>query len=236
MLAIGLAMLAALLRSQPNRRSCLFLVGVPALFMTAAILLSFRSPFLIPRITIWMSVPFCLLAAIAICQSRPRWLGRALAVLLLLCSGLGLYGVYAFTPRQKEDWRGLIAGMSEAAGPADLIVLGPHTSLLGPVLYGGETYRQRLQSGGFRRWRPADQHGTPILLYVPDHPMYLPDHLTDPQEISTLAVLRAAQARQRVWLLLNEEDWKHFGAEILAALPTRPRVDQDHAKLAVVQW
>jgi hypothetical protein len=80
-----------------------------------------------------MSVPFCLLAAIAICQSRPHWLGRTLAVLLLLCSGLGLSGVYAFTPRQKEDWRGLMAAMSETAGPADLIILGPHTSLLGEI-------------------------------------------------------------------------------------------------------
>jgi hypothetical protein len=60
--------------------------------------------------------------------------------------------------------------------------------------------------------------------------------LTDPQEISTPALIGAAQAKQRVWLLLNEQDWKHFGSEILAALPTHPRVDQDHAKLAVVQW
>jgi hypothetical protein len=229
-------MLAALLRSQPSRRSWLFLVGVPALFMTAAILLSFRSPFLIPRITIWISVPFCVLAAIAICQSRPRWLGVVLALLLLVCTGLGLNGVYAYTPRQKEDWRGLMAAVSEAAGPDDLIVLGPHTSLLGPVLYGGEIYRQRLQSGGFRRWRPADEHGTPVVLYVPDHPMYLPDHLTDAQEISTPALIGTAQARQRVWLLLNEQDWKQFGSNLLAALPARPSVDQDHAKLAIVRW
>jgi 4-amino-4-deoxy-L-arabinose transferase-like glycosyltransferase len=228
-LATGLVVVTAAMRSRIGRRGWLFLGGVPALYLVAVVLLSFLSPFLIPRMTLWISVPICVLAAIAVVQARPRWLGWTLAVLLLVCSGLGLRGVYAITPMEKEDWRGVMAEIRGNAQPSDLIVLGPGTNLLGVVFYGGEQfYRDRLASDGLARWHPDGMRGSLVFPYQPAG-------LSDAREISTQALRAAAKEERRVWLLFNERDWAAFGPDILTALPAQPRIERNYANLVLLR-
>jgi len=136
-----------------DRQAAAFLLGVPALLLATMIRLSFKSPFLIPRITIWIAVPVCVLAALALHSPVPRMLRAALALAFVACIGVGLHGVYARTPTDKEDWRGLVAELMPRLAPQDILAVGPGSGVL-PLLHysGGVLERTQRQ---IWRWVPA---------------------------------------------------------------------------------
>ena len=122
---VSLLLLAALLPwARLSRAQWALLVGAPIIFFLITFAISFEVPVLMPRITIWLSVPLCVLAACVL--PRARWF----AVPLAACILLGLHGVYAGTVTVKEDWRGLAAELGPRIGPDDIVVVGPSTSTI----------------------------------------------------------------------------------------------------------
>src|SRR4051812_14753812 len=88
-----LALLAALIpRLRLRRTAALLLLGVPATFLATTIGLSYVSPFLIPRIVIWIGVPLSLLAGMALVSPAPRWQRGVFALTYGACILVGLYG------------------------------------------------------------------------------------------------------------------------------------------------
>lgn len=222
-LVLGL-LLASLAFLRPDRQAAAFLLGVPALFLAATIGLSFKSPFLIPRITIWIAVPVCVLAGLAIQPPVPRGLRAALALAFAASIGVGLYGVYARTPTDKEDWRGLMAELMPQLAPQDILAVGSETSVL-PLLHysGGVLERTQRQ---IWRWVPAPR----------DPDLYLPDTIPPPLLVSTETLVAAAREGRRIHLVLQEKDWLHHARAALSATPPPGSVDRSHARLVLVTW
>ncbi|MFZ4406607.1 MAG: hypothetical protein ACOYOH_04660 [Paracraurococcus sp.] len=226
MLSLGaLALLAAmmpLLRLSFAQAS--LLIGVPGGFLLAAIGLSYVSPFLIPRIIVWMGVPLAVLMALALLSPAPRWLRGALALAYSACILLGLTGVYARGPTQKEDWRGLMAELMPRLGAEDIVAIGPETSLLGPLRY-AEGYFTDSGRQLFR-WHPQPH---------PDD-LYIPDHIARPVVISTEALAREARSGRHVWVLLRETDWRAQRVAALGAAVPPAEVDRSHPAVVLLRW
>src|SRR5690606_2406903 len=105
------ALLLALLWTRLNPVTAVLVVGVPAVFLVAVIGLSFWSPFLIPRIIIWLGVPLSLLAGMVLLGPAPAWMRATVGTLLAACVVMGLHGVHVLGVTKKEDWRGLMSAM-----------------------------------------------------------------------------------------------------------------------------
>ena len=160
-------------RAKLGRLAWVLLVGVPLVFLGTVILLSFASPFFIPRIAIWIGVPFCILAALALEAPRPRWARIGFVGAVLLAWGVGLNGVYARSISVKEDWRGLAAEVGPQLAAEDLVVIGPGTNLRGFAYYIAPNLQQL-------RWRPATAPYQPLL--------FLPEGVPRPETLTTHAL------------------------------------------------
>lgn len=226
MLSLGaLVLLATLVPAMRLPRTpALLLVGVPGCFLVATIGLSYVSPFLIPRIIIWMGVPLALLVALALVAPAPRWLRGALALTYGACLLVGLYGVYARGPAQKEDWRGLMADLLPRLETEDIVAIGPDTSLLGPLRYADGAFANNGRQ--LFRWHPEP------------HPedLYTPDQIERPVVISTETLMREARAGRRVWVLLRATDWKAHRVAALGAAVPPAEVDRRHPALVLLRW
>ena len=156
--AIMAILLVLVLRARLDRTAWLLLICVPLAFLGATILVSFVSPFFIPRIAIWIGVPFCIVAGLALAAPQPNWARALFLGTILLAWSAGLYGVYVRSTTAKEDWRGLAADVAPQLQPRDLVVIGPGTNLRGFAWYIAGDLRQT-------RWRPAPApvHPQPFL-------------------------------------------------------------------------
>ena len=227
MLALGallllLVLLVPVLRS--DRRLALLMVGVPGLFLIAAIGLSYISPFLIPRIVIWMGVPLALLAALALVGPAPRWIRGGFALAYAACILVGLNGVYVRTLSEKEDWRGLMAELLPRLGAEDIVAIGPDTSLLAPLRYADRAFFDNGRQ--LFRWHPQPH---------PDD-LYTPDHINTPIVIGTEGLAQEARAGRAVWVLLRATDWAAQKDAALAASRPPAEVDRHHPALVLLRW
>jgi hypothetical protein len=225
--ALGLSLAAALalaLARKPRAGDRLagFLIIAPASFVAASILVSLKVPFLIPRVAIWLSVPLCVLLAILFLAPAPRLPRAAVGIALVAAWSVGLHGVYARAADFTEDWRGLSASLAARVSPADLVVVGPGTIPTGIALY-ADPIRARW------RWHPDG---------MPERRnRFLPDGVPAPLSLTTARLAEEVQAGGRVWLVLNENDWRAHAREALAAVPgVMPAVDDRHPMLALVAW
>ena len=220
-----LALLAALIpRLRLHRTAAVLLLGVPATFLAATIGLSYVSPFLIPRIIIWIGVPLCLLAGLALVSPVPRWLRGVFALTYGACILVGLYGVYVRTLAEKEDWRGLMADLLPRLGAEDVVAIGPDTSIL-PVL--------RYADGAFAdngrqlfRWEPKPRPAD----------LYIPDHIVPPVATTTEGLAQEAQRGRPVWVLLRATDWAAHAEAALAASRPPAEVDRSHPAVVRLRW
>jgi mannosyltransferase len=221
-LLLLLALLAPRLRS--DRRLALLLVGVPGLFLVATIGLSYVSPFLIPRIVIWMGVPLALLAAMALVSPAPRWLRCGFGLAYAACILVGLHGVYVRTAAEKEDWRGLMADLLPRLGAQDIVAIGPDTSLLAPLRYAAGAFADNGRQ--LFRWHPQP------------HPadLYTPDHISAPVVIGTEALAQEARHGRVVWVLLRATDWAAQKDAAFAASRPPVEVDRRHPALVLLRW
>jgi hypothetical protein len=226
MLSLGvLLLLAALLPLvRPSRRAALLLIGAPGLFLLAVIGLSYVSPFLIPRIVIWMGVPLVLLAAMALRSPAPPWMRGLFAAAYAGCILVGLYGVYVRAPAEKEDWRGLMADLLPRLGAEDMVAIGPETSLLGPLRYADGAFTDGARP--LYRWQPRP------------HPqdLYTPDRIAPPVAMDTEALAREARRGRPVWVLLRANDWAAQEGAALAASTPPAEVDRSHPSVVLIRW
>jgi mannosyltransferase len=129
--ALG-AIAVSLVRERPAPRPAIVLLGVPALFLTLACLLSLRQPILLPRIMCWVDVPFALISGYALCS--PSWRVPAFGLGAALAGGLLVF--FLFAPG-KEPWRLLGQRFAAELAKAELVVLAPHTGPGGLASYAG---------------------------------------------------------------------------------------------------
>jgi 4-amino-4-deoxy-L-arabinose transferase-like glycosyltransferase len=213
LLSAATLLILAILRpwARLSRAQWALLVGAPIIFLLVTFAISFRVPVLMPRITIWLSVPLCVLAARVL--PRARWF----AVPLAACILLGLHGVYAGTVTIKEDWRGLMAELGSQFRPDDMFVVGPSTSTIAPGFYGGPQ--------DVDRWQPSPEPGSTAHL----------DAL-HAREVDLHALAEAIRSGRRVWLIFEPADLAAHGAEALRALPPPHDINQSHMRLTVFSW
>lgn len=221
-LMLLLLLLAPLLRS--DRRLSLLLVGVPGLFLVATIGLSYVTPFLIPRIVVWMGLPLALLAALALVGTAPRWLRGGFALAYAACILVGLNGVYVRTASEKEDWRGLMADLLPRLGAEDIVAIGPDTSLLAPLRYANGAFSDNGRQ--LFRWYPQP------------HPadLYTPDHINAPVGMGTETLAQEARQGRTVWVLLRATDWAAQKDAAFAASRPPAEVDRRHPALVLLRW
>jgi mannosyltransferase len=217
-----LATLVPLLRLR--RVAAVLLLGVPIAFLATVIGLSYLSPFLLPRIVIWIGVPFCLLAGLALVSPAPRWLRGVFALAYGACILVGLYGVFARTVTEKEDWRGLMAHLIPRLGGEDVVAVGPDTSVLPLLRYARGTFadngRQVFQ------WEPQSR---PADLYVPDH-------ILPPLAATTETLAQEAQRGRPVWVLLRANDWAAYAGSVLTASRPPTQVDRSRPGVVLLRW
>src|SRR3954468_6154760 len=220
-----LALLAALIpRLRLHRTAAVLLLGVPATFLAATIGLSYVSPFLIPRIVIWIGVPLSLLAGMALVSPAPRWQRGAFALTYGACILVGLYGVYVRTLAEKEDWRGLMADLLPRLGAEDVVAIGPDTSILPMLRYADGAF-----AGNGRqlfRWEPKPRPAD----------LYTPDHIAPPVATTTEELAQEAQRGRPVWVLLRAGDWAAHAEAALAASRPPAEVDRSHPAVVRLRW
>ena len=208
---------------RPGRIVQVLLLAVPAVFLVAVIGVSFWSPFLIPRIVIWIGLPLSVVAGMALFGPAPRWLRGLLALALASCILIGMHGVYVRSLEEKEDWRGLMQSLLPHLGAEDMVVIGPSTSLL-PML----RYSEGAFEGNGRqlfRWEPKPR--------APD--LYLPTGIATPIGVTSEMLAEQARNGRRIWLLMRKTDWALNGEAALAIDPP-PKLDLSHPSLVEAQW
>jgi 4-amino-4-deoxy-L-arabinose transferase-like glycosyltransferase len=207
-----------------DRTRALLLLGVPGLFLGTCIGLSFISPFLIPRMTIWIGVPLSLLAGMALASAAPVWLRGGFALMLAACIAVGLNGTYVRVLAEKEDWRGLMAELLPQLGAQDMVVIGPDTSLLPMLHYAEGSFHDNGRE--LFRWEPKRR--------PPD--LYQPDHVQTPIAAPTEALVEQARQGRRVWLLLRSTDWRDHAGYALGAPRPPDEIDRRHPMVVLVRW
>ena len=215
--AVLLAALAiALRRHPPSREALLFLAAPGALFLLLLTVVSFRVPVLIPRVTVWLSVPLVALMALA---ARDRVNRLLVGVPLLLCLAIGLHGVWSVTPRVKEDFRGLMADLTPRIAAGDRVAVGPDTTLIAVAFYGGP--RDLL------RWQPDP---API-----NAVQFAARRTLTVQDIDSADLATRARAGH-FWLILDLNDQDQHSVDVARLLPP-PRVAlRDHPRLVALGW
>jgi hypothetical protein len=207
-----------------DRTRAVLLLGVPGLFLVTCIGLSFISPFLIVRMTIWIGVPLSLLAGMALASAAPIWLRGGFALALAACIAVGLNGTYVRVLQDKEDWRGLMAELLPQLGAQDMVVIGPDTSMLAMLHYADGSFHNNGRE--LFRWEPKCR--------PPD--LYLPDHVQRPIAVRTEALMEEARQGRRIWLLLRATDWRDHAAYALGAPRPPVEIDRRHPMVVLVRW
>jgi mannosyltransferase len=176
------------------RRAYALVVIVPLLFLVAASGVSLARPILIPRITIWLTVPICLSVAF-ILTSRAAPVMRALAGwLMAICLALGLWNNSIAPAQHKPDWRALLRDNPPGDTEGPLLVAGPHAGALGIAFYSGDAVLRPL-----RHWNPQ-----------PDRPPTLAERLeraaSGSEVITTQELVDAIGGGRGVRLYLDGDD------------------------------
>jgi mannosyltransferase len=200
------------------------LLGVPMGYLVAVIGLSYLSPFLIPRVIIWISVPLCLLASLALVSPAACWLRGAFALAYGACILVGMYGVYTLTPVEKEDWRGLMAALLPRLGVEDMVAIGPDTTILPVLRYAGGAFADNGRQ--LFRWEPKPRPAD----------LYIPDHIMPPVVATTEELAQEAQRGRPVWVLLRAIDWAAHAETALAASRPPATIDRSHPALVLLRW
>lgn len=218
--AIGLfAVARAVIR---DRLAMALLLLFPVLFIALVSGVSLLRPVLIPRVTLWTTVPISLAAGFVL-VSHARLGLRLLAMLPLIgCMAIGLWNNVISPSEHKPDWPAMLADI----GPdrADMLVAGPHAGPLGVVFYGHGRAAPPL-----RQWRPD-----------PDAPVTVTDRLETQHSgavpIGTAALAARIAAGGHPALFLDDGDTKLIDGTV-SRLPrfAGARVHR-YPGLTVFQW
>jgi mannosyltransferase len=164
----------------------LWLILPPLLTLAASPI----KPLFSPRYMILCVPALVLLASAGVTRlhnlpASRRWAGTASLVLLMTLSGWGSYEYFANSAAENTDWRSAVNYILENQQPGDGVVI----------------YRSHALCYLYYVGRAENQHKVataPDVVYPPD-----PRRPVSPDEISSDTV-----GRQRVWLLLHDEEEK----------------------------
>jgi mannosyltransferase len=133
-----------------DRLGMAMLLLFPVLFITLLCAVSVVRPVLIPRVTLWMTVPISLSAGFVL-MSRAVVAWRMLGVLPLLgCIGLGCWNNVISPTEHKPDWPALLRDTAADGEGGEILVAGPHAGLLGVTFY------SKGKPGiALRQWQPT---------------------------------------------------------------------------------
>jgi mannosyltransferase len=180
--------LAVSLWLQPlSRRASVTLIGVPCLFITLVLLVSFRRPILLPRILVWAVVPLCLIAGNQVLTA-----GRARYVVLLslvAAFGTGLFFQMTRPNSDKEPWRDISRELGPQLEQADLVVLSPVSNPMVLSYYAPRVKNVRLWDASLR----------PNIMSAAAERLHI-------ASISEAEILRAIKAKHSVWVLSHSFD------------------------------
>jgi mannosyltransferase len=180
--------LAVSLWLQPlSRRASITLIGVPCLFISLVLLVSFRRPILLPRILVWTVVPLCLIAG-----DRLLTAGRARYVVLLslvAAFGTGLFFQATRPNSDKEPWRDISREVGPDLEQADLVVLSPVSNPMVLSYYAPRVKNVRLWDASIR----------PNIMSAAAERLHI-------ASISEAEILQAIKAKRSVWVLSHSFD------------------------------
>jgi mannosyltransferase len=185
--ALFLTLAVSLWLKPLSRRASVTLIGVPCLFITLVLLVSFRRPILLPRILVWMVVPLCLIAGKQLLTA-----GRARYVVLLsliAAFGTGLFFQATRPNSDKEPWRDISREVGPDLEQADLVVLSPVSN---PMVL--SYYAPRVKS--VRLW---DASVRPNIMSAAAERLHI-------SSISEAEILQAIKAKRSVWVLSHSFD------------------------------
>lgn len=218
------ALMLALLWTRLNLITAVLVIGVPAVFLVAVIGLSFWSPFLIPRIIIWIGVPLSLLAGMVLLGPAPAWMRATVGTLLAACVVMGLHGVHVLGVTKKEDWRGLMSAMLPQLAPGDMVGVGPETGMSGMLRYSANAFAA--DNRQLFVWEPKPRGGE----------LYVHQGIAPLVSATNATLAEAAREGRRIWLLMRESDWNRNAASVRALNPPPREIDHSYPMLVVVHW
>jgi mannosyltransferase len=185
--ALFLTLAVSLWLKPLSRRAGVTLVGVPCLFITLVLLVSFRRPILLPRILVWMVVPLCLIAGEQLLTA-----GRARYVVLLsllAAFGTGLFFQVTRPNSDKEPWRDISREVGPDLEQADLVVLSPVSNPMVLSYYAPRVKNVRLWDASLR----------PNIMSAAAERLHI-------ASISEAEILQAIKAKRSVWVLSHSFD------------------------------
>ena len=185
--ALWVTLAVSVWRQPLSRRASITLIGVPCLFITLVLLVSFRRPILLPRILVWTVVPLCLIAG-----DRLLTAGRARYVVLLslmAAFGTGLFFQVTKPNSDKEPWRDISRELGPKLEQADLVVLSPVSNPMVLSYYAPRVKNVRLWDASLR---PTIMNAAAERLHIAP--------ITEPE------ILQAIAAKHSVWVLSNGFD------------------------------
>ena len=185
--ALFITLAVSVWRQPLSRRASVILIGVPCLFVTLVLLVSFRRPILLPRILVWTVVPLCLIAG-----DRLLTAGRARYVVLLslvAAFGTGLFFQVTRPNSDKEPWRDISRELGPQLEQADLVVLSPVSNPMVLSYYGPRVKNVRLWDASLR----------PTIMSAAAERLHI-------ASISEAEILQAIKAKHSVWVLSHSFD------------------------------
>jgi mannosyltransferase len=185
--AVFLTLAVSLWLKPLSRRASFILIGVPCLFITLVLLVSFRRPILLPRILVWTVVPLCLIAGDRLLNA-----GRARYVVLLgllAAFGTGLFFQMTAPNSDKEPWRDISREVGPDLERADLVVLSPVSNPMVLSYYAPRVKNVRLWDASL---------STTVMSAAADR-LHIPS-------ISEAEILQAIKTKHSVWVLSHSFD------------------------------
>jgi uncharacterized membrane protein len=189
LLAVALwVTLAVSLWLQPlSRRASVTLIGVPCLFITLVLLVSFRRPILLPRTLVWMVAPLCVIAGKQLLTAgRLRYV---VLVSLVAVFGTGLFFQMTRPNSDKEPWRDISREVGPDLERADLVVLSPVSNPMVLSYYAPRVKNIRLWDASLR----------PTIMSAAAERLHI-------ASISEAEILQAIKAKRSVWVLSHSFD------------------------------
>jgi hypothetical protein len=164
---------------------------------------------MLPRIMIGATVPLGVLSGIALTSGVTRWLRVTLAIAVVCTSAIGLVEAVFNPAHVKPDWRAMLPLVAERLATGDLVVVGPHASILGLAHAPFDLCR----ATNVRSWQREPEQATAV--------SWLETAACRRRLLTTEEIAAQIQAGQKLWLLLDSADEQALAAEPVAPATTR---------------
>jgi mannosyltransferase len=207
-----------------DRLGFALLVLFPVFFVTLLCGISIFRPILVPRITVWLTVPLALIAASAFTSPRSRKLHPIAVLLMASCIVLGLTDTTFARVRHNPDWRSFISDARAKLPNDTILVVGPHAGPLAITYYGDPALAERV-----RQWRTSPTHRE-------TNAEWLERTVSGASTMTTLELRHAIQIGHPIALVLDTDDMESL-RDLRQRIPELSTADRhDYAALFTFSW